>query len=177
MARGTFANIRIINKLNEGGKPGPRTLHVPSGEYMDIFDAAMEYKNAGVPLIVMAGAEYGSGSSRDWAAKGPYLQGIKLVISKSFERIHRSNLVGMGIIPCCFKDGEDAETLGLDGTEEFDISLPADLTPGMDITVAYKGKTCGTFTTTLRLDTGVEITYFKNGGILHYVLRQLLTQQ
>ncbi|GJP56254.1 hypothetical protein CLOM_g15331 [Closterium sp. NIES-68] len=172
MARGTFANIRIVNKFMEGAV-GPHTVHVPSGEKMFIYDAAMRYKEAGVPTIILAGAEYGSGSSRDWAAKGPYLQGVKAVIAKSFERIHRSNLVGMGIIPLCFKPGQDAESLGLTGYEKFSVHLPAlkDIKPGMDVEVTTdNGKK---FTTTLRFDTQVELTYFENGGILHYVLRSL----
>ena len=117
MARGTFANVRIINKLVE--KPGPNTLHVPSGETMAIYEAAEKYIGEGHPLIILAGKEYGSGSSRDWAAKGPYLQGIKVVIAQSYERIHRSNLLGMGIMPLQFKEGESAETHGLNGHEKF----------------------------------------------------------
>eukprot|EP00270_Netrium_digitus_P005282 TRINITY_DN1694_c0_g1_i4.p1 TRINITY_DN1694_c0_g1~~TRINITY_DN1694_c0_g1_i4.p1 ORF type:complete len:713 (+),score=224.00 TRINITY_DN1694_c0_g1_i4:131-2269(+) len=173
MARGTFANIRIVNKFL-GGEVGPRTIHVPSKQKMLIYDAAMKYKEEGEPTIILAGAEYGSGSSRDWAAKGPYLQGVKAVIAKSFERIHRSNLVGMGIIPLCFKPGEDAETLGLTGYEKFNIPLPPikDIKPGMDITVTTD--TGKSFLTTLRFDTQVELTYFEHGGILHYVLRSLL---
>lgn len=121
MARGTFANVRLINKLAD--KPGPNTTHVPSGEIMAIYDAAAKYIEAGQQTIILAGAEYGSGSSRDWAAKGPYLQGVKAVIAISFERIHRSNLVGMGILPMQFQSGENAETLGLTGKEQFSISL------------------------------------------------------
>ncbi|MBA0863422.1 hypothetical protein Goshw_020910, partial [Gossypium schwendimanii] len=123
MARGTFANIRLVNKLLNG-EVGPKTIHVPTGEKLYVFDAAMRYKDAGHDTIVLAGAEYGSGSSRDWAAKGPMLLGVKAVIAKSFERIHRSNLVGMGIIPLCFKSGEDADTLGLTGHERYTIDLP-----------------------------------------------------
>eukprot|EP00475_Leptophrys_vorax_P014123 TRINITY_DN20506_c0_g1_i2.p1 TRINITY_DN20506_c0_g1~~TRINITY_DN20506_c0_g1_i2.p1 ORF type:complete len:679 (+),score=29.14 TRINITY_DN20506_c0_g1_i2:248-2038(+) len=172
MARGTFANIRLVNKFMKG-EVGPHTVHVPSGERMFIYDAAMRYKDAGIPTVVLAGAEYGSGSSRDWAAKGPYLQGVKAVIAKSFERIHRSNLVGMGVIPLCFKPGQDAESLGLTGFEKFSIHLPElkDIKPGMDVTVTTdNGKS---FETTLRFDTQVELTYFQHGGILHYVLRNL----
>ncbi|CAI5950883.1 unnamed protein product [Closterium sp. NIES-64] len=172
MARGTFANIRIVNKFMQG-EVGPHTVHVPSGEKMFIYDAAMRYKEAGAPTVILAGAEYGSGSSRDWAAKGPYLQGVKAVIAKSFERIHRSNLVGMGIIPLCFKPGQDAESLGLTGFEKFSVHLPPlkEIKPGMDVEVTSdNGKK---FTTTLRFDTQVELTYFENGGILHYVLRSL----
>lgn len=121
MARGTFANVRIINKLVD--KTGPKTLHVPSGEELDIFDAAQKYQQEGKQLIILAGNEYGSGSSRDWAAKGPYLQGVKAVIAQSFERIHRSNLLGMGILPLQFKSGESAETLGLTGKEQYTIKF------------------------------------------------------
>lgn len=170
MARGTFANTRIINKLNE--KVGPQTLHVPSGNMMDFYDAAMEYKNNGSPTIILAGQEYGSGSSRDWAAKGPYLQGVKCVIAQSFERIHRSNLVGMGILPCEFKKGENADSLGLTGKEQFTIKLnKGDLPVNGDIEVTTK---CGkSFTVRSRLDTDPEVEYFRNGGILQYVLRKL----
>jgi len=169
MARGTFANIRLLNKLV--GKPGAKTMHVPSGEVVDIFDAAERYKKDGQKSIVLAGAEYGSGSSRDWAAKGPFLLGIAAVIAISYERIHRSNLVGMGIIPLQFKEGEHADSLGLTGQETFNIHLPENLVPGQDIHVkASSGKG---FTTKLRFDTEVELTYFKNGGILQYMLRKL----
>ncbi|KAH9563288.1 hypothetical protein CY35_05G118200 [Sphagnum magellanicum] len=173
MARGTFANIRIVNKFLKG-EVGPRTIHIPSQEKMFIYDAAQRYKDEGADTIILAGAEYGSGSSRDWAAKGPYLQGVKAVIAKSFERIHRSNLVGMGLIPLCFKAGEDAESLGLTGFERYTIHLPdvENIKPGMDVAVTTDdGKK---FTCVLRFDTQVELTYFQNGGILHYVLRQLL---
>eukprot|EP00246_Nothoceros_aenigmaticus_P002071 TRINITY_DN12831_c0_g1_i1.p1 TRINITY_DN12831_c0_g1~~TRINITY_DN12831_c0_g1_i1.p1 ORF type:complete len:951 (-),score=197.02 TRINITY_DN12831_c0_g1_i1:245-2938(-) len=174
MARGTFANIRIVNKFLKG-EVGPKTLHVPSGEKMYNYDAAMKYKNDGHDTIILAGAEYGSGSSRDWAAKGPYLQGVRVVIAKSFERIHRSNLVGMGIIPLCFQGSEDAESLGLTGFERYTIDVPTDIKdikPGQDVVVRTdNGKE---FTCILRFDTQVELTYYQHGGILHYVLRQLL---
>ncbi|KAL2245304.1 putative aconitate hydratase, cytoplasmic [Sesamum indicum] len=176
MARGTFANIRIVNKLLNG-EVGPKTIHIPTGEKLYVYDAAMRYKSAGHDTIVLAGAEYGSGSSRDWAAKGPMLQGVKAVIAKSFERIHRSNLVGMGIIPLCFKPGEDADTLGLTGQERYTIDLPtkkSDIRPGQDITVTTdNGKS---FTCTLRFDTEVELAYFDHGGILQYVIRNLSKQ-
>eukprot|EP00898_Chlorokybus_atmophyticus_P008469 jgi/Chlat1/8623/Chrsp86S08017 len=173
MARGTFANIRLVNKFM-GGKVGPNTVHHKSGETMSVFDAAMQYKNEGHDQVIIAGAEYGSGSSRDWAAKGPFLQGVKAVIATSFERIHRSNLVGMGIIPLCFKLGQDAEKLGLTGKELYSIDLPEEIIPGMDVTVTTNdGKS---FPCTLRFDTQVELTYFKHGGILRYVLRQLLNK-
>ncbi|KAG9159735.1 hypothetical protein Leryth_007755 [Lithospermum erythrorhizon] len=166
MARGTFANIRLVNKLLNG-EVGPKTVHIPTGEKLFIFEAAM---SAGQDTIVLAGAEYGSGSSRDWAAKGPML----LVIAKSFERIHRSNLVGMGIIPLCFKAGEDAETLGLTGQERYNIDLPStisEIRPGQDVTV--KTDSGKSFTCTVRFDTEVELEYFNHGGILPYVIRQL----
>jgi aconitate hydratase len=176
MARGTFANIRIVNKLLKG-EVGPKTVHVPSGEKLYVFDAAMKYKSAGEDTIIMAGAEYGSGSSRDWAAKGPMLLGVKAVIAKSFERIHRSNLVGMGIIPLCFKAGEDADSLGLTGHERYTIDLPTDISkihPGQD--VAVRTDTGKEFTCIARFDTEVELAYFNHGGILPYVIRQLTKQ-
>lgn len=121
MARGTFANVRLINKMVE--KTGPTTMHVPSGKEMAIFDAAAEYQAAGIDSIILAGKEYGSGSSRDWAAKGPYLQGVKVVIAESYERIHRSNLLGMGILPLQFKEGENADHFGLTGNEQFNVDI------------------------------------------------------
>ncbi|XP_034684539.1 aconitate hydratase 1 [Vitis riparia] len=174
MARGTFANIRIVNKLLKG-EVGPKTLHIPSGEKLSVFDVAMRHKSEGQDTIILAGAEYGSGSSRDWAAKGPMLLGVKAVIAKSFERIHRSNLVGMGIIPLCFKPGQDAETLGLTGHERYTIDLPSsvsEIKPGQDITVVTdNGKS---FTCTMRFDTEVELAYFDHGGILQYAIRNLI---
>jgi aconitate hydratase len=170
MARGTFANSRIVNKLVS--HVGPQTIHVPSGEELDNYDAAERYMKEGHNLIVLAGVEYGSGSSRDWAAKGPYLQGIKAVIAISFERIHRSNLVGMGIIPLQFREGESADSLGLTGKEQFTIDLPVDLKTGQEITIrTNKG---ASFQAKLRFDTPVEIEYFRHGGILPYVLRRLV---
>ncbi|KAF8780532.1 hypothetical protein HU200_001662 [Digitaria exilis] len=176
MARGTFANIRLVNKFLKG-EVGPKTIHVPSGEKLAVFDAAMKYKNEGHDTIILAGAEYGSGSSRDWAAKGPMLQGVKAVIAKSFERIHRSNLAGMGIIPLCFKAGEDADTLGLTGHERYTIHLPtnvSDIKPGQDVTVTTD--TGKSFTCTLRFDTEVELAYYDHGGILPYVTRKIAEQ-
>ncbi|KAL7186555.1 hypothetical protein ACSBR2_028314 [Camellia fascicularis] len=173
MVRGTFANIRLVNKLLNG-EVGPKTIHIPTGEKLHVFDAAMRYKATGQDTIVLAGAEYGSGSSRDWAAKGPMLQGVKAVIAKSFERIHRSKLVGMNIIPLCFKPGQDADTLGLTGHERYTIDLPSkvsEIRPGQDVNVtADTGKS---FTGTLRFDTEVELSYFDHGGILPYVIRNL----
>ena len=170
MARGTFANIRLVNKM--ASKPGPKTVHVPSGEEVDVFVAADLYARDNKQLIIIGGKEYGSGSSRDWAAKGPYLQGIKAVIAQSFERIHRSNLLGMGILPLQFKDGEGADTLGLKGTETYTIELGDDVKVGQEVQVSVSNGT--KFSCISRLDTEPEISYFKNGGILHYVLRKLL---
>ncbi|XVF33987.1 hypothetical protein REPUB_Repub18cG0018200 [Reevesia pubescens] len=173
MARGTFANIRIVNKLLKG-EVGPKTIHVPTGEKLYVYDAAIRYKAAGHDTIVLAGAEYGSGSSRDWAAKGPMLLGVKAVIAKSFERIHRSNLVGMGIIPLCFKPGEDADTLALTGHERYSIDLPnkiSEIRPGQDVTVTTD--TGKSFTCTVHFDTEVELIYFDHGGILPFVIRNL----
>ncbi|KAJ9672134.1 hypothetical protein PVL29_025680 [Vitis rotundifolia] len=168
MARGTFANIRIVNKLLNG-EVGPKTIHIPTGEKLYVFDAAMRYKADGHDTIVLAGAEYGSGSSRDWAAKGPMLQGVKAVIAKSFERIHRSNLVGMGIIPLCFKAGEDADTLGLTGRERYTIDLPSkisEIRPGQDVTVTTdNGKS---FTCTARFDTEVLPIFSLNHLMFYY---------
>lgn len=171
MARGTFANVRLINKMVS--KVGPTTVHVPSGKEMAVFDAAKQYSDEGRSTIILAGNEYGSGSSRDWAAKGPYLQGVKAVIAQSYERIHRSNLVGMGILPMQFKAGESADAHGLDGTETFNIDINGgDLTVGQDITVTTN--TGKSFTAICRIDTDPEVAYFQNGGILHYVLRKLM---
>ncbi|KAK7198558.1 aconitase [Novymonas esmeraldas] len=169
MVRGTFANTRLGNRLVGEGQTGPYTVYHPTNEKMFIFDAAMKYKAAGVPTVILAGKEYGSGSSRDWAAKGPFLQGVKAVIAESFERIHRSNLVGMGIIPLQFKDGENATSLGLTGKEHFSMDFSGELRPRQDITVRCdNGKT---FTAMLRIDTEMEVKYVENGGILNYVLR------
>ncbi|KAB1201782.1 Aconitate hydratase 1 [Morella rubra] len=177
MARGTFANIRLVNKLVQG-EVGPKTIHIPTGEKLTVFDAAMRYKSEGHDTIILAGAEYGSGSSRDWAAKGPMLLGVKAVIAKSFERIHRSNLVGMGVIPLCFKSGEDAESLGLTGHDRYSIDLPKsvnEIRPGQDVTVVTdNGKS---FVCTLRFDTEVELAYFDHGGILQYVIRNLINSK
>ncbi len=176
MARGTFANVRIRNEIAPGTE-GWRTIHLPTGEKMSIFDAAQAYRKAGIPLLVLAGKEYGSGSSRDWAAKGPALLGIRAVIAESFERIHRSNLIGMGILPLEFQAGESAGSLELTGRETFSIQgLSDNLKPGQAITVKMvddAGET-KTITVKLRIDTPVEIDYYKNGGILAYVLRKLL---
>ncbi len=176
MMRGTFANIRIRNSLAPGTEGGV-TMHLPSGEQMSIYDAAMRYVDEGVPSIVIAGAEYGSGSSRDWAAKGPLLLGVRAVLVESFERIHRSNLVGMGVLPLEFVDGENAESLGLTGREVYDIAgLSDDLQPLQDVTVTATDEdgNVKSFSATVRIDTPVEIDYYRNGGILHTVLRGFL---
>ncbi|NDD27612.1 MAG: aconitate hydratase AcnA [Proteobacteria bacterium] len=176
MMRGTFANIRLRN-LMAPGTEGPITLHQPDGEQMFIYDASVKYAAENVPLVVLAGSEYGTGSSRDWAAKGPRLLGVKVVIAKSFERIHRSNLIGMGILPLQFEEGKDASTLGLTGAERFDIGGIAEgLTPGKKITVKATSADGSTkaFTTVARVDTLNEVDYYRHGGILHYVLRNLV---
>jgi len=172
MARGTFGNIRLVNKLV--GKAGPKTLHIPSNNILDVFDAAEQYREAGSDLIVLAGKDYGCGSSRDWAAKGPFLLGVRAVIAESYERIHRSNLVGMGIVPLQYKAGDTAESLGLTGKEKFDIHLPATLVPGQDIAVnTDSGKS---FNVTSRFDTDLELIYYAHGGILNYMVRKLVKQ-
>ncbi|APH56201.1 Aconitate hydratase [Granulibacter bethesdensis] len=172
MMRGTFANIRIKNELAPGTEGGV-TTHQPSGEVMPIYDAAMKYKADGVPLIVFGGKEYGTGSSRDWAAKGTLLLGVKAVIAESFERIHRSNLVGMGVLPLLFKDGMTRHTLGLDGSETLDIVGLDDLSPRMDLTLVIHraNGTVDKVPLLCRVDTADEVNYYKHGGILHYVLR------
>jgi aconitate hydratase len=174
MTRGTFANIRLKNLLCPGIEGGV-TKYLPTGKQMSIFDAAMKYKQHGTPLVVIAGEEYGTGSSRDWAAKGTYLLGVRAVIAKSFERIHRSNLVGMGVLPLQFREGEDPQHLGLDGTESFDINLDDALKPkqAIEITATKPGGVQIRFTTVCRIDTAVEVEYYRNGGILHKVLRDL----
>ena len=174
MMRGTFANIRIRNEMVPGVEGGV-TKHVPSGEQLAIFDAAEKYKAEGTPLVVVAGKEYGTGSSRDWAAKGTTLLGVRAVIAESFERIHRSNLVGMGVLPLQFAEGQDRKTAGLDGTETFDIEGIATLKPRQMVTVNFTradGST-GSFETLCRIDTEQELEYFYAGGILPYVLRKL----
>uniref|UniRef100_A0A3P9HT26 Cytoplasmic aconitate hydratase n=1 Tax=Oryzias latipes TaxID=8090 RepID=A0A3P9HT26_ORYLA len=169
MARGTFANIRLFNKFL--GKQAPQTVHLPSGETLDVFDAAERYRQSGEPLLVLAGKEYGSGSSRDWAAKGPFLLGIKAVLAESYERIHRSNLVGMGVIPLEYLPGDSADSLGLTGRERYSISIPEPLTPRMLADVKLdSGKT---FQVRMRFDTDVELTYFHHGGILNYMIRKM----
>ncbi len=175
MMRGTFANIRLKNKLVPGVEGGV-TIHLPEGEQMSIYDAAMRYRAEGVPLIVIAGKEYGTGSSRDWAAKGTALLGVRAVLAESFERIHRSNLIGMGVLPIQFKPGENAQTLGLTGTEVYSLEGLTDPHPKQDVVIRTRNAEGSekVFTATARLDTPVEITYYRNGGILHTVLRAML---
>jgi aconitate hydratase len=175
MMRGTFANIRLRNQLAPGTEGG-WTRHQPDGEQMSIYDASLKYREAGTPLLVIAGQEYGSGSSRDWAAKGTNLLGVKAVIAQSYERIHRSNLVGMGVLPLQFKDGEGAAELGLDGTEVYDFSsLDNAEASEVEVTATKSDGSKVSFTAIVRIDTPKEKDYFRNGGILHYVLRQLAT--
>jgi aconitate hydratase len=182
MVRGTFANVRLRNQLAPGTEGGV-TRHLPSGEQMSIFDASEKYMKDGVPLFVIAGKEYGSGSSRDWAAKGPKLLGIRAVLAESYERIHRSNLVGMGILPLQFMPGQNAASLGITGEETYDVVglpelLESGLKGGREITVRVKAKdgTTKDIKVAARIDTPQEVLYYKHGGILPYVLRQLLSQ-
>jgi len=173
MMRGTFANVRLRNQLAPGTEGGWTTFQ-PSGEQMSIFDAAMKYQAEDVPLIVLAGKEYGTGSSRDWAAKGTNLLGVKAVITESFERIHRSNLVGMGVLPLNFMPGENADTLGLTGKETFDIdALADDSSDSLSVIATAEDGSVTTFQARVRIDTPKEMEYYRHGGILHYVLRQL----
>jgi aconitate hydratase len=176
MMRGTFANIRLKNLLLAGTEGG-MTLHLPSGEHMSIYDAAMRYQDEGTPLVVLGGRQYGAGSSRDWAAKGVYLQGVKAVIAENYERIHRSNLVGMGVLPLQFQTGDSAESLGLTGEEIFDISgIEGDLVPGQQVSVCARREDGSqvTFSVVARLDTPVEVDYYRNGGVLHTILRRMI---
>jgi len=175
MMRGTFANVRLRNQIAPGTEGG-FTVHQPDNEQMSIFDAAMKYQEEGTPLIVIAGKEYGTGSSRDWAAKGPRLLGVKAAIVESFERIHRSNLIGMGILPLEFMKGENAESLGLTGFETYDIAGVADglsVRKGLEVTATSAAGKATTFRVTCRIDTPAELAYHRHGGILEYVLRQL----
>jgi aconitate hydratase len=169
MMRGTFANIRLRNLLAPGTEGGV-TIHLDSGEEMPIYDAAMRYAESGTPLVVLAGKEYGSGSSRDWAAKGTKLLGVRAVIAQSYERIHRSNLVGMGVVPLQFPDGESVESLGLTGKETFSIS---GLEGGEARSVTVKADSVE-FSARVRIDTPKEVEYFRHGGILNFVLRRML---
>src|SRR6185312_9523512 len=182
MVRGTFANVRLRNKLAPGTEGGVTRL-LPEGDGMSIYDASVKYAERGVPLAILAGKEYGSGSSRDWAAKGPRLLGIRFVIAESYERIHRSNLVGMGILPLQFEQGENTESLGLTGEETFTVGASGDLKTMLDekfvngkniIVIATSADGEKTeFPVAVRIDTPQEILYYQHGGILQYVLRQL----
>ncbi len=176
MLRGTFGNIRIKNLMLPGTE-GPKTVHVPSRETMFVYDAAMRYKQEGVPLVVIAGKEYGSGSSRDWAAKGPFLLGVRAIIAEGYERIHRSNLVGMGVLPLQFEDGQTRDTLRLTGVETYDVEgIGGGLRPRQHVRVraTREDGTQATFETLVRIDAPVEVEYYRHGGILNMMLRQLL---
>ena len=177
MTRGTFANVRLRNQLAPGTEGG-FTTYFETGEVTTIFDASMRYQEAGVPLLIFAGAEYGSGSSRDWAAKGTALLGVKAVVAQSYERIHRSNLIGMGVLPLQYQSGDTMESLGLDGTEVFSVTglvaMNNGATPAtVTVEATKKDGTTVTFTPRLRIDTPMELAYYRHGGILQYVLRQL----
>ena len=178
MVRGTFANVRIKNLMVPGVEGGV-TVHYPTAERLSIYDASIRYQAAGTPLVVLAGQEYGTGSSRDWAAKGTALLGVHAVVAQSFERIHRSNLVGMGVLPLQFKEGVSAQTLKLDGTEQFDIvGLESNFKPQQDLTlrITRADGTVESVPVRSRIDTPIEIEYYQHGGILPYVLRQLIAQ-
>jgi len=178
MVRGTFANIRLRNRLADG-REGNWTTHLPTGEVMSVYDAAMRYQEEGTPLLVLAGKEYGSGSSRDWAAKGTRLLGVRAVIAESYERIHRSNLIGMGVLPLQFLQGQSAESLGLTGREVYEIRGIADgLTPGQTLPVRATREDGSTFEfqVLVRLDSPTELEYYRHGGILQMVLRRLVTE-
>ncbi len=174
MTRGTFANIRVRNELAPATEGGWTTDFL-DGEVKSIYEAAMHYQEAGVPLVVIAGSDYGMGSSRDWAAKGPFLLGVRVVIAKSFERIHRSNLVMMGVLPLTFLEGQDAASLELDGTETFDFAIDDSLQPRqiVKVTATARDGSVKQFDAVARVDTPIEIDYLRNGGILHYVLRKM----
>ncbi|MGH2635897.1 MAG: aconitate hydratase, partial [Actinomycetota bacterium] len=176
MMRGTFANVRLRNELAPGTE-GPWTTFFPSGEVTEIYDAALRYRELGVPLVVLAGKEYGSGSSRDWAAKGPSLLGVRAALAESFERIHRSNLVGMGVLPLQYSEGESAASLGLTGSETFTIAgLAAGVRPRqkVEVVAASPDGTETRFRVVVRIDGASEVEYYRNGGILQMVLRQML---
>jgi aconitate hydratase len=198
MTRGTFANVRIKNLMVPGVEGGVTKYHEPEvdfgkigerdivvtfgeegGQTIPIYDAAMKYQKAGVPLVVFAGAEYGTGSSRDWAAKGTRLLGVKAVVATSFERIHRSNLAGMGVLPCQFKEGTNAQTLQLDGSETFSIlGLSDKLQPRQELTLVIRRANGNEEKVSVlcRIDTPIEVEYYRHGGILPYVLRQLVAK-
>jgi len=175
MVRGTFANVRIRNEMVPSSEGGV-TRHYPSGETMPIFDAAMRYQQQELPLIVVAGKEYGTGSSRDWAAKGTLMLGVRAVLAESFERIHRSNLIGMGVLPLQFPTGTDRKTLKLTGEESFTLRGLNSLTPRqkLKLVITYADETKQEIDVNCRIDTGNELAYYQHGGILHYVLRRMI---
>lgn len=180
--RGTFANVRIKNLMIPAKADGSRieggiTIHQPSGESLSIYDAAMRYIAEQTPTVIFGGEEYGTGSSRDWAAKGTQLLGVKAVVARSFERIHRSNLVGMGVLPLQFKGSDSWQSLGIQGDERFDLEIPAKLKPQQDIVLVVHRQDGSSSKVTLlsRIDTAIEVDYFLHGGILPYVLRDLLS--
>jgi len=178
MTRGTFANVRIKN-LMLAGQEGGNTLLQPEGTRLSIHDAAVEYRRRGTPLVVLAGQDYGAGSSRDWAAKGTRLLGVRAVVAQSYERIHRSNLVGMGVLPLQFKEGTTARTLGLDGSETYDVlGMGGSLKPQQDLMlhITRAGGEALDVPVRCRIDTPIEIDYYQHGGILPYVLRQILAK-
>jgi aconitate hydratase len=179
MVRGTFANVRLRNQVAPGTE-GPITKHQPDGAQMTIFEASELYQKAGTPLVIFGGEDFGMGSSRDWAAKGIQLLGARAVIVRSFERIHRANLVGMGVLPLQFKTGDSVQSLKIDGTETFDIEgvNGGDVKPMQDVTLVITRKDGATqrVPLTLRVDTVIEVDYLKHGGILPYVLRQILAE-
>ena len=181
MMRGTFANVRIKNLMLPAAADGSReeggvTLMQPGGEKLSIYDAAMRYVAQGTPTVIFGGEEYGTGSSRDWATKGTQLLGVRAVVARSFERIHRSNLVGMGVLPLQFKGSDSWQSLGINGDETFDIEVPDELKPQQDITLVIRRADGSVRKVKLlsRIDTAIEVDYYKHGGILPYVLRDLL---
>ena len=179
MMRGTFGNVRLRNQLTPE-KEGDWTVYMPSGEVTSIFEAGEKYQENGIPTIIIAGKEYGMGSSRDWAAKGPNLLGVKAAIAVSFERIHRSNLIGMGVLPLQFKSGDNAESIGLNGTETYNISgISGRIKPGQDVSIVAVKENGSEikFSVRCRIDTEVEVDYHRNGGVLHTVLKRMLEEK
>jgi aconitate hydratase len=174
MTRGTFANVRVRNELAPGTEGG-WTTDFTDGTLKTVYEASLTYRSAGIPLVVLAGSDYGMGSSRDWAAKGTFELGVRAVIAVSFERIHRSNLVMMGVLPLTFPEGESAASLGLDGTESFSFAVDDSLTPRQPVTVtAQRGDgTSMSFVATARVETPIEVDYLRHGGILHMMIREM----
>jgi aconitate hydratase len=175
MVRGTFANVRLRNLLVPGSE-GTWTAHVPSGEEMTIYEASQRYQSEGTPLVVLAGKEYGSGSSRDWAAKGPNLLGVRAVLAESYERIHRTNLLMMGVLPLQFPDGESVESLGLSGRERFDVDAPSGAGGSVRVAATAEGGNTVSFEARVRIDTAREFEYFRHGGILLHAVRRATTR-